>query len=118
MFGFKGEQSLLGKNVSMLMPEPYRTFHDLYIKRYLDSGGVGRLIGKPEETLLNGQSFNGEIFPITLEVFRQPKGFAGRITLRSVESGEIADTLSCTTSRTGEIINCTGGFSKVFLMVS
>src|SRR6516162_6602099 len=36
-FGFKAEE-LVGKNVSMLMPSPYREEHDSYIARYLQSG--------------------------------------------------------------------------------
>lgn len=48
MFGYR-ESELLGRNVSMLMPEPWASQHDEYIRRYLQTGkasiiGVGRQI--------------------------------------------------------------------------
>jgi PAS domain S-box-containing protein len=64
MFGYK-EHELIGQNVSMLMPEPYRTEHDSYIANYLDTGnasiiGVGRQI--------TGRTKNGQEFPAHLAV--------------------------------------------------
>lgn len=48
MFGYR-DSELLGRNVSMLMPEPWASQHDEYIRRYLQTGkasiiGVGRQI--------------------------------------------------------------------------
>jgi PAS domain S-box-containing protein len=66
---------VIGKNVSMLMPEPNRTAHDGYIQRYLDTGEA-RILGTRRE--VEGRRKGGE--RITLEVgvseyFAQGKRF-------------------------------------------
>lgn len=48
MFGY-AEDELVGHNVSMLMPSPYREQHSNYISRYLESGqpkvlGASRIV--------------------------------------------------------------------------
>ena len=37
MFGYTADE-VRGRNVSMLMPSPYRDAHDRYIARYLATG--------------------------------------------------------------------------------
>jgi PAS domain S-box-containing protein len=48
MFGYQ-ESDVLGRNISMLMPEPDRSGHDSYLKHYLETGerriiGIGRSV--------------------------------------------------------------------------
>jgi two-component system, LuxR family, sensor kinase FixL len=48
LFGYAAAE-VIGKNVKMLMPSPYRENHDRYIERYLRSGerriiGIGRVV--------------------------------------------------------------------------
>lgn len=64
MFGYTSGE-MLGRNVSMLMPEPYRTQHDQYMERYLLTGEK-RIIGIGRE--VEGQRKDGTIFPIHLAV--------------------------------------------------
>jgi two-component system, LuxR family, sensor kinase FixL len=64
LFGYR-EADVLGKNVSMLMPVPYREEHDGYLHRYLTSGEA-RIIGKGRE--VRGQRADGSTFPLHLSV--------------------------------------------------
>ena len=70
IFGFSA-QEVLGKNVSLLMPEPYRSEHDGYIHNYLETGNA-KIIGFGREAQGNRKS--GSIFPIGLSVGEIPTG--------------------------------------------
>ena len=47
MFGYE-ESELIGQNISILMPTPYREEHDQYLSAYLETG-VARIIGQGRE---------------------------------------------------------------------
>jgi PAS domain S-box-containing protein len=57
--------ALLGRNVSMLMPEPQQSEHDGYIQRYLQTGNA-RIIGTSREVV--GQHKNGALIPLELSI--------------------------------------------------
>jgi two-component system, LuxR family, sensor kinase FixL len=64
LFGYSAFE-VLGKNVRMLMPSPYRENHDSYIERYLATGerriiGIGRVVV--------GERKGGSTFPMELAV--------------------------------------------------
>jgi PAS domain S-box-containing protein len=56
-----GEGELIGRNVQILMPEPHRSAHDSYIRRYLETRDR-RAIGIIRE--VKGLRKNGEQFPL------------------------------------------------------
>ncbi len=64
LFGF-GSFEVIGKNIKILMPSPYRENHDGYIERYLRTGerriiGIGRVVV--------GERKDGSTFPMELAV--------------------------------------------------
>ena len=70
LFGYK-ESGVAGKNVSMLMPQPYRGEHDRYMQRYLTTGEK-RIIGI--DRVVTGQRKDGSTFPMKLEVGEMRSG--------------------------------------------
>lgn len=64
VFGYSRSE-VVGKNVSMLMPEPHRSQHDAYIARYFNTN-IPHIIGIGRE--VEAQRKNGELFPADLAV--------------------------------------------------
>jgi len=64
LFGYERSE-LVGRNVSMLMPQPFRGRHDSYVGNYLRTG-VRRIIGIGREALAVRK--DGSVFPIDLSV--------------------------------------------------
>lgn len=64
MFLYTSEE-VLGKNIKLLMPTPFKEEHDKYLSSYLTSG-ESKIIGKGRK--VRGKKSNGEEFPIFLSV--------------------------------------------------
>jgi two-component system sensor kinase FixL len=76
LFGYRSDD-VLGKNVSLLMPSPYREDHDRYLERYLRTGerriiGIGRVVV--------GERKDGSTFPMELSVGEMKSGDARYFT--------------------------------------
>jgi two-component system sensor kinase FixL len=64
MFGY-AEGDVIGQNVKLLMPAPYREEHDAYIRHYIETGEQ-RIIGIGRE--VSGRKQDGTVFPVHLSV--------------------------------------------------
>ena len=79
MFGFSAAE-IIGKNIALLMPEPDRSAHDAYLRRY-SLTGEARIIGIGRD--VQAQRRDGTVFPASLAVGRvagtDPARFVGFI---------------------------------------
>jgi two-component system sensor kinase FixL len=93
-FGWTAAEAV-GRNVSMLMPEPYRSGHDNYLGRYMSTGerriiGIGRVVV--------GERKDGSTFPMELSVGEMRTGerrfftgFARDLTERQAAERRLQD---------------------------
>lgn len=70
LFGYSAE-NVIGRNVAMLMPSPYREGHDSYLARYRNTGerriiGIGRVVV--------GERADGSTFPMELNIGEMNSG--------------------------------------------
>jgi PAS domain S-box-containing protein len=76
LFAYKTSE-ILGTNIKFLMPEPYQSEHDQYIKTYLETG-VSKIIGISREAV--GLRKDGSTFPLDLGISEMYLGETRKFT--------------------------------------
>jgi PAS domain S-box-containing protein len=110
IFGYNADE-IVGKNVKVLMPAPYREEHDSYISKYLETGEK-HVIGVTREVV--AQRKDGSLFPAELSVAEvdHQKIFIGLIqdiTRRKALEREILEIASIEQRRIGQDLHDTLG---------
>jgi diguanylate cyclase (GGDEF)-like protein/PAS domain S-box-containing protein len=80
IFGYEASE-VMGRNISMLMPEPHRSHHDHYLRHYQKTGEA-RVIGIGRE--VEGRRKDGSTFPMRLSV-SQTRQLGSRVFIGLVE---------------------------------
>jgi PAS domain S-box-containing protein len=102
LLGYAPEE-LLGRNVSMLMPQPDRRQHDRYMENYLRTG-VRKVIGIGREVL--GQRKDGSVVPMELTVSetRLPQGRLFTGMLRDISKRKTAEEAQALLVEAGTVL--------------
>ncbi|MBM4054109.1 MAG: PAS domain S-box protein [Planctomycetes bacterium] len=70
LFGYQ-KKEVIGKNINILMPEPYRSKHDEYLAHYLKTG-IKKVLATGGE--FTGKRKDGTLFPIDLAISETRNG--------------------------------------------
>lgn len=96
IFGYRAEE-VVGKNIKMLMPEPYHSEHDGYLSRYLETGKA-KIIGTTGREVMAKRK-DGSVFPMDLAIsafmLEDGKHFSGivrDITARKEAEREVRES--------------------------
>ena len=77
IFGYSAKE-ITGQSVNILMPEPHRSQHDNYMRRYLESG-EGKIING--RAVVTGVRRDGSTFPLSLAISAMEIGGEKRFTV-------------------------------------
>jgi PAS domain S-box-containing protein len=112
-FGYE-EADLRGRNVSVLMPEPFRSAHDGYLRTYLETGRANILGRGPRE--VTGLTRDGREIPLELGIREMALGerrlFIG--TLRDISDRKLVEAQLRQAQKMEAVGQLTGGVAHDF----
>ena len=113
MFGYS-ENDMLGRNVSMLMPTPYRQQHNTYLHNYKRSGEA-QIIGKGA-TDVKGEHKSGHTFPVQLTVSKvdTPSGVTYAGVIHKMEDKDKDNAGTVTMDLFGKMVSCNRMLTRMF----
>jgi PAS domain S-box-containing protein len=90
IFGYRADE-VIGQNVNLLMPEPYHTQHDSYIKKHHETGKA-KIIGTAGREL-TARRKDGSLFPIELSIsaFKLEDGMHYSGIIRDITTRKLAE---------------------------
>ena len=112
IFGYVRSE-IVGRNVSMLMPEPDRSRHDGYLRNYMQTGRA-KIIGIGREVI--GERKDGSTFSMDLSVGELPIG-VGRYfigTVRDITERQTIESQLLRASKMEAVGQLTGGIAHDF----
>lgn len=110
MFGYRRQEDLIGKNISILMPPPYSQQHNTYLKRYAATGQA-HILNIPQK--LEAKHKLGHTININLLVNKVES--AGETTFMGVMQAALDDgTANAVLTSTGVIRTANPVFHDIF----
>ena len=112
LFGYAADE-VIGRNVTVLMPEPFRSHHDRYLREA--DRGAGRTPGERQRSLV-GRRKDGSTFPLLLLVNERPAGGRAGFVAVLLHDGDHEMNRVALEQTSGRLYDALGNLKEGFLL--